>query len=221
MAWLPSDVPHWNSVHLFCEAVSSLEVTLKSVGRPVSFELKWSLYCPWDVFGSCSVRSSPQLHGLLLGMLPFVPGFAFMPFRAPSALPAQGLFFIQFWILWKTCFSLLCKKLNQIGLFTFCISTTRCSFLTVCTYSAKKHQGEEEKSDVPCRKRKVLHLVSQWIALYKDWLHEDEHSKMFLKVFLQFQVFWCWVTGFIFIYMIQKNLIFSHSGFACESINSF
>ncbi|XP_029340209.1 rap guanine nucleotide exchange factor 5 [Mus caroli] len=51
-------------------------------------------------------------------------------------------------------------------------------------YSAKnknKNQGEEENSDVPCRKRKVLHLVSQWISLYKDWLHEDEHSKMFLK----------------------------------------
>eukprot|EP00069_Balaena_mysticetus_P007959 bmy_19543T0 len=44
-----------------------------------------------------------------------------------------------------------------------------------------KYQGKEENSDVPCRKRKVLHLVSQWIALYKDWLHEDEHSKMFLK----------------------------------------
>ncbi|EDL33476.1 Rap guanine nucleotide exchange factor (GEF) 5, partial [Mus musculus] len=44
-----------------------------------------------------------------------------------------------------------------------------------------KYQGEEENSDVPCRKRKVLHLVSQWISLYKDWLHEDEHSKMFLK----------------------------------------
>ncbi|KAG8514742.1 Rap guanine nucleotide exchange factor 5 [Galemys pyrenaicus] len=54
-------------------------------------------------------------------------------------------------------------------------------FLTICTYSAKKYQGKEENSDVPCRKRKVLHLVSQWIALYKDWLHEDEHSKMFLK----------------------------------------
>lgn len=133
-----------------------------------------------------------------------------------SALPAQGLFFIQLWILWKICCSLLCKKLDQIGLFTFCISTTWCSFLTICTYSAKKHQGEEEKSDVPCRKRKVLHLVSQWIALYKDWLHEDEHSKMFLKVFLQFQVFLCWVTDFIFIYMIQKNLIFSHSGFVCQ-----
>ncbi|KAB0341580.1 hypothetical protein FD754_018506 [Muntiacus muntjak] len=44
-----------------------------------------------------------------------------------------------------------------------------------------KETGKEENSDVPCRKRKVLHLVSQWIALYKDWLHEDEHSKMFLK----------------------------------------
>ncbi|XP_036285091.1 rap guanine nucleotide exchange factor 5 isoform X1 [Pipistrellus kuhlii] len=48
-------------------------------------------------------------------------------------------------------------------------------------YSAKKYQGKEENSDVPRRKRKVLHLVSQWISLYKDWLHEDEHSKMFLK----------------------------------------
>ncbi|ELK12577.1 Rap guanine nucleotide exchange factor 5 [Pteropus alecto] len=49
------------------------------------------------------------------------------------------------------------------------------------TYSAKKYQGKDENSDVSCRKRKVLHLVSQWISLYKDWLHEDEHSKMFLK----------------------------------------
>ncbi|XP_074051555.1 rap guanine nucleotide exchange factor 5 isoform X1 [Macrotis lagotis] len=48
-------------------------------------------------------------------------------------------------------------------------------------YSAKKYQGKEENSDVPRRKRKVLHLVSQWIGLYKDWLPEDEHSKMFLK----------------------------------------
>uniref|UniRef100_A0A803U1B3 Rap guanine nucleotide exchange factor 5 n=1 Tax=Anolis carolinensis TaxID=28377 RepID=A0A803U1B3_ANOCA len=43
------------------------------------------------------------------------------------------------------------------------------------------HQGKEERSDVPCRKRKVLHLVSQWTSLYKDWLHEDEHLKQFLK----------------------------------------
>uniref|UniRef100_A0A8D2LUZ5 Rap guanine nucleotide exchange factor 5 n=1 Tax=Varanus komodoensis TaxID=61221 RepID=A0A8D2LUZ5_VARKO len=43
------------------------------------------------------------------------------------------------------------------------------------------HQGKEEILDVPCRKRKVLHLVSQWTSLYKDWLHEDEHLKQFLK----------------------------------------
>uniref|UniRef100_F7BJU7 Rap guanine nucleotide exchange factor 5 n=1 Tax=Ornithorhynchus anatinus TaxID=9258 RepID=F7BJU7_ORNAN len=47
--------------------------------------------------------------------------------------------------------------------------------------SLNKYQGKEENVDVPCRKRKVLHLVSQWTALYKDWLHEDEHSKLFLK----------------------------------------
>ncbi|XP_053119671.1 rap guanine nucleotide exchange factor 5 isoform X4 [Hemicordylus capensis] len=48
-------------------------------------------------------------------------------------------------------------------------------------YCAKNHQGKEEILDVACRKRKVLHLVSQWTSLYKDWLHEDEHLKQFLK----------------------------------------
>ncbi|NXH93168.1 RPGF5 factor, partial [Edolisoma coerulescens] len=43
------------------------------------------------------------------------------------------------------------------------------------------HRGKEDDSDVSCRKRKVLHLVSQWTSLYKDWLHEDEHLKQFLK----------------------------------------
>ncbi|NXT66389.1 RPGF5 factor, partial [Chaetops frenatus] len=56
----------------------------------------------------------------------------------------------------------------------------KCS-LTYCTYCAKNHQGKEDDSDVSCRKRKVLHLVSQWTSLYKDWLHEDEHLKQFLK----------------------------------------
>ncbi|NWZ46019.1 RPGF5 factor, partial [Haliaeetus albicilla] len=53
--------------------------------------------------------------------------------------------------------------------------------LIYCTYCAKNHQGKEDDSDVSCRKRKVLHLVSQWTSLYKDWLHEDEHLKQFLK----------------------------------------
>ncbi|XP_029138948.1 rap guanine nucleotide exchange factor 5 isoform X2 [Protobothrops mucrosquamatus] len=48
-------------------------------------------------------------------------------------------------------------------------------------YCAKNHQNKDEIVDVPCRKRKVLHLVSQWTSLYKDWLHEDEHLKQFLK----------------------------------------
>nr|XP_056713505.1 rap guanine nucleotide exchange factor 5 [Euleptes europaea] len=48
-------------------------------------------------------------------------------------------------------------------------------------YCAKSHQGKEEILDVSCRKRKVLHLVSQWTSLYKDWLHEDENLKQFLK----------------------------------------
>ncbi|XP_021241604.1 rap guanine nucleotide exchange factor 5 isoform X5 [Numida meleagris] len=48
-------------------------------------------------------------------------------------------------------------------------------------YCAKNHQGKEDDSDISCRKRKVLHLVSQWTSLYKDWLHEDEHLKQFLK----------------------------------------
>ncbi|NXI97625.1 RPGF5 factor, partial [Psophia crepitans] len=43
------------------------------------------------------------------------------------------------------------------------------------------NKGKEDESDVSCRKRKVLHLVSQWTSLYKDWLHEDEHLKQFLK----------------------------------------
>uniref|UniRef100_A0A8D0GPB3 Rap guanine nucleotide exchange factor 5 n=1 Tax=Sphenodon punctatus TaxID=8508 RepID=A0A8D0GPB3_SPHPU len=41
--------------------------------------------------------------------------------------------------------------------------------------------NKEENLDVPCRKRKVLHLVSQWTSLYKDWLHEDDNLKQFLK----------------------------------------
>lgn len=60
--------------------------------------------------------------------------------------------------------------------------------LTYCTYCAKNHQGKEDDSDVSCRKRKVLHLVSQWTSLYKDWLHEDEHLKQFLKVLKHFLI---------------------------------
>ncbi|NWU69346.1 RPGF5 factor, partial [Pterocles burchelli] len=55
-------------------------------------------------------------------------------------------------------------------------------FIKCCINKGRtNHQGKEDDSDVSCRKRKVLHLVSQWTSLYKDWLHEDEHLKQFLK----------------------------------------
>uniref|UniRef100_A0A3Q3LNS1 Rap guanine nucleotide exchange factor 5 n=1 Tax=Labrus bergylta TaxID=56723 RepID=A0A3Q3LNS1_9LABR len=33
----------------------------------------------------------------------------------------------------------------------------------------------------PRRKQKVLHLVSQWVSLCRDFLREDEHVKLFMK----------------------------------------
>ncbi|KAF7252437.1 Rap guanine nucleotide exchange factor 5, partial [Varanus komodoensis] len=53
--------------------------------------------------------------------------------------------------------------------------------LTYTVFMTTDDLCKEEILDVPCRKRKVLHLVSQWTSLYKDWLHEDEHLKQFLK----------------------------------------
>ncbi|XP_030057615.1 rap guanine nucleotide exchange factor 5 [Microcaecilia unicolor] len=51
-------------------------------------------------------------------------------------------------------------------------------------YCAKK--DEIEASASLRTKRKVLHLASQWAALYKDWSHEDEHSKLFLKTLYRY-----------------------------------
>lgn len=73
--------------------------------------------------------------------------------------------------------------------------------LSCLTYCAKSHQGKEEILDVSCRKRKVLHLVSQWTSLYKDWLHGDEHLKQFLKVCLS-----TWI-------LVEYNENMEHDGF--------
>ncbi|XP_053322087.1 rap guanine nucleotide exchange factor 5 [Spea bombifrons] len=53
-------------------------------------------------------------------------------------------------------------------------------------YCAKKYDGKVESPEALCTKRKVLHLASQWTALYKDWLHNDEHSKLFLKTLYRY-----------------------------------
>ncbi|XP_031759511.1 rap guanine nucleotide exchange factor 5 isoform X4 [Xenopus tropicalis] len=53
-------------------------------------------------------------------------------------------------------------------------------------YCAAKYDGKAESPEALCTKRKVLLLASQWTALYKDWLHEDEHSKLFLKTLYRY-----------------------------------
>ncbi|KAJ1100502.1 hypothetical protein NDU88_005587 [Pleurodeles waltl] len=49
-----------------------------------------------------------------------------------------------------------------------------------------KYEGKGDSSEALCTKRKVLHLVSEWTTLYKDWLHDDEHSKLFLKTLYRY-----------------------------------
>ncbi|KAK3532532.1 hypothetical protein QTP86_023741 [Hemibagrus guttatus] len=51
----------------------------------------------------------------------------------------------------------------------------------VLTYCTKRCRGKEEGKEALYRKRKVLHLVSQWSSLYKDFLREEEHVKLFMK----------------------------------------
>ncbi|XP_060906751.1 rap guanine nucleotide exchange factor 5-like [Labrus mixtus] len=48
-------------------------------------------------------------------------------------------------------------------------------------YCSKRYRGKEDKKEALERKRKVLHLVSQWVSLCRDFLREDEHVKLFMK----------------------------------------
>ncbi|XP_056299686.1 rap guanine nucleotide exchange factor 5-like isoform X3 [Pseudoliparis swirei] len=53
-------------------------------------------------------------------------------------------------------------------------------------YCTKRHRGKEDRKEALERKRKVLHLVSQWMALCKDFLWEDEHVKLFMKTLYRY-----------------------------------
>ncbi|KAM3614250.1 uncharacterized protein V6R79_011653 [Siganus canaliculatus] len=53
-------------------------------------------------------------------------------------------------------------------------------------YCTKRCRGKEDRKDALERKRKVLHLVSQWVALCKDFLKEDEHVKLFMKTLCRY-----------------------------------
>ncbi|XP_039530801.1 rap guanine nucleotide exchange factor 5-like isoform X1 [Pimephales promelas] len=48
-------------------------------------------------------------------------------------------------------------------------------------YCSKKGQMKEEGRDTLLRKRKVLHLLSQWSSQCSDLPQDDEHAKIFLK----------------------------------------
>ncbi|XP_068180105.1 rap guanine nucleotide exchange factor 5-like isoform X2 [Antennarius striatus] len=53
-------------------------------------------------------------------------------------------------------------------------------------YCTKRYRGKEDRKEALERKRKVLHLVSQWVALCKDFLRNDDHVKLFLKTLYRF-----------------------------------
>lgn len=50
------------------------------------------------------------------------------------------------------------------------------------TYCLKRGRMKEEGKETLLRKRKVLHLLSQWIVLCRNTLQEGENTKLFLKV---------------------------------------
>ncbi|XP_016370241.1 rap guanine nucleotide exchange factor 5-like [Sinocyclocheilus rhinocerous] len=53
-------------------------------------------------------------------------------------------------------------------------------------YSTKRCRGKEEGKEALFRKRKVLHLVSQWSTLYKDFLREEENIKPFMQTLYRY-----------------------------------
>uniref|UniRef100_A0A672ZPE5 Rap guanine nucleotide exchange factor 5 n=1 Tax=Sphaeramia orbicularis TaxID=375764 RepID=A0A672ZPE5_9TELE len=50
----------------------------------------------------------------------------------------------------------------------------------------QRYRGKEDRKEALERKQKVLHLVSQWMALCKDFLKEDEHVKLFMKALYRY-----------------------------------
>ncbi|KAM6909798.1 rap guanine nucleotide exchange factor 5-like [Xenentodon cancila] len=55
-------------------------------------------------------------------------------------------------------------------------------------YCAKRHRVKEDRKEALERKQKLLHLVSQWMSLCKDFLREDEHVKLFMKTLYRYML---------------------------------
>ncbi|XP_029361057.1 rap guanine nucleotide exchange factor 5-like isoform X1 [Echeneis naucrates] len=53
-------------------------------------------------------------------------------------------------------------------------------------YCNKQCRGKEDRKEALERKQKVLHLVSQWMSLCRDFLREDEQVKLFMKTLCRY-----------------------------------
>ncbi|KAF3691814.1 Rap guanine nucleotide exchange factor 5 [Channa argus] len=53
-------------------------------------------------------------------------------------------------------------------------------------YCTKRYRGKKDRKEPLERKQKVLHLVSHWMSLCKDFLREDEHVKLFMKTLYRY-----------------------------------
>uniref|UniRef100_A0A3B5B4A9 Rap guanine nucleotide exchange factor 5-like n=1 Tax=Stegastes partitus TaxID=144197 RepID=A0A3B5B4A9_9TELE len=68
----------------------------------------------------------------------------------------------------------------------FMSTSDLCQALLGPTYCTKRHRGKEDRKEALERKQKLLHLVSQWMSLCKDFLREDEHVKLFMKTLYRY-----------------------------------
>ncbi|XP_054638911.1 rap guanine nucleotide exchange factor 5-like isoform X1 [Dunckerocampus dactyliophorus] len=55
-------------------------------------------------------------------------------------------------------------------------------------YCCKRCRVKEQAMEALERKQKVVHLVSQWMQLCRDFLREDEHVKLFMKTLYRYMV---------------------------------
>ncbi|KAM9806332.1 rap guanine nucleotide exchange factor 5-like [Syngnathus typhle] len=55
-------------------------------------------------------------------------------------------------------------------------------------YCCKRCRSKEDTKEIVERKQKVVHLVSQWLLLCKDFLREDEHVKVFMKTLYRYML---------------------------------
>ncbi|KAM8827062.1 rap guanine nucleotide exchange factor 5-like isoform 1-T1 [Synchiropus picturatus] len=55
-------------------------------------------------------------------------------------------------------------------------------------YCTKGHRGKEDRKDALERKQKVLHMVSQWVSLCRNFLRDDEQVKEFMKTLYRYML---------------------------------